>query len=321
MAQKKSKVSSTEDLVYSFLSRYENLVTAKDYKNKLNTLLRQANLSQNEKGLAAYLKNPVSNYEIMLKNYPALTTRRTMLSVILAAISDKESPEYKQFHKYHVNVTRFVEALAKKNQATAAQKEKYVGFSDIEAKYKQLALNNPHKTLANSQQFVLLSMVTSIPPKRADFRSICIYKTYQGETSEENYLVLRATGQPYFVFNSYKTHKTYGEIKEPLPPQLEADVRESLRRWPRAHLFVNRFGNPFANNQGYAEWVQRQFEILFGKRTGVSLIRHIYISEKLDLHKMNDEKLEKVARQMMHSKDMQRVYRWGHLQPAAAAPP
>jgi hypothetical protein len=131
-----------------------------------------------------------------------------------------------------------------------------------------------------------------------------------------NYILLRmdtkqATIYPsYLVFTTYKTSEDYHRVDEVIPKQAYIDIKDSLRRHPRTHLFITRLGKPFASNNAFSKWVMHMFDTLFGKGTGVTMLRHIYITEKIDFNVMNDEELEEVSHQMMHSRGLQRKYNW-----------
>jgi hypothetical protein len=73
---------------------------------------------------------------------------------------------------------------------------------------------------------------------------------------------------------------------------------------------VNRFGGAFETNDGFSKFVKRVFIKLFGKGTGVTALRHAFISEKVSFDEMDDHELESIARQMMHSTGLQRKYNW-----------
>ena len=64
------------------------------------------------------------------------------------------------------------------------------------------------------------------------------------------------------------------------------------------------------SNDTYGSFVQRTFEQLFGRGTGVSLLRHIYISEKLDFDNMTLEEQDEEARLMLHTSGLQKQYKW-----------
>lgn len=86
-------------------------------------------------------------------------------------------------------------------------------------------------------------------------------------------------------------------------------LKESLRRYPRNHVFVGRNGRPYESNDAYGKFVERTFLELFGKATGPSLWRHIFISEKVKAD-ASEDKLEEITNLMLHGVNQQRRYRF-----------
>jgi hypothetical protein len=109
--------------------------------------------------------------------------------------------------------------------------------------------------------------------------------------------------------NIFKTSKYYQTVEEELPPALKKDIDTSLSRHPRDYLFLKDDGEPMSNNT-YSVFVKKTFEEFFGRATGVSLLRHIYITEKLDFDDMTLEEQDTEAKLMLHTSGLQRKYKW-----------
>jgi hypothetical protein len=152
-------------------------------------------------------------------------------------------------------------------------------------------------------------VVLHLKPKRADLGSVKIYYDKNPNKTDENYIVLRSRGSSFLVMNVYKTNKFYHTVEEDLPRELTDDLQTSLRRHPRDYLFVSSEEKPMGNNT-YSKWVQKIFLDLFGKSSGVGIIRHAFISEKLNISDMTLAEREDVARKMQHSTSLQDQYRF-----------
>jgi hypothetical protein len=109
--------------------------------------------------------------------------------------------------------------------------------------------------------------------------------------------------------NLYKTSKYHQTVEEDLPASLVRDIETSLARWPREYVFRKDDGKPMSNNT-YSAFVKKTFEEFFGRGTGVSLLRHIYITEKLDFDDMTIEEQNEEAKLMLHTTGLQRQYKW-----------
>jgi hypothetical protein len=237
-----------------------------------------------------------------------------MLTVILALF--RIDPELKTlestaatWHKLHTDLTRYEVAKVKRSEPSDKQVEKYTSYEEIEAKYDELKKRGPHESERASLQFILLSVLVHLRPKRADLGAIHIYKEKDPRKTEENYIVLRTKGSSYLVMNMYKTSEYYQTVEEDLPEALVRDIEISLRRWPRDYLIRKDDGEPMSNNT-YSAFVKATFQQLFGRATGVSLLRHIYITEKLNYEDMTLEEQDHEAKLMLHTSGLQHQYKW-----------
>jgi hypothetical protein len=304
--------SSVESRFLDIFQRvYPNEKTRRNYIARLEALLRNVNADT----LLEILVAPDTWYPKLQTAYPSLTTRKNVLTPILVLFrEDKDlSAEHgdagKRWKKLHDDLGKHQEARVKRSEPDAKQLAKYTSYEEIEEKYESLRKESPHKTQRASLKYVLLSVLVHLRPKRADLGAVQIYYNTDPADTEKNYLVLRDEGVSFLALNLYKTSKHYQTVEEDLPEGLVRDIRSSLRRWPRSYLFVSEGGDPMSNNT-YSQFVKRTFEELFGRGTGVSLLRHIYITEKLNFDDMTLEEQEEEARLMMHTSGLQRRYKW-----------
>ncbi len=297
---------------------FENEKTRENYASRLRSLLKHMNLKGSE-GLLEILEHPDIYYPKLQAAYPSLTTRKNMLTAILVLFREdeglKETAASKvageSWKKLHDDLARHQDVRVKRSEPEGKQIAKYTSFEEIEAKYEELKNVGGHGTKRKSQQFLLLSVLVHLRPKRADLGSIHLFYNKDPHIKDANYIVLRKKrdGSSFLVMNMYKTSKYYQTVEEDLPEGLVRDILTSVKRWPREYLFVKEDGEPMSNNT-YTQFVQSVFKELFGRETGVSLLRHIYISEKLDFDDMTLEEQEEEARLMLHTSGLQRRYKW-----------
>ncbi len=310
--------SQIEPRVKDLLKKaFPNERTRANYENRLKNMVKKTGAS----GVLEIVRDPETWYPKIQTAYPALATRKNLLTVILvlfredtdlAALAEPKA----RWKKLHEDLARHADARVRRSEPADKQIAKYTSFEEIEAKYEALRNKGPHATLPDSLQFLLLSVLVHLRPKRADLGSVKIFKKDPNLT-DTNYIVLRPAkeGSSFLSMNIYKTSKHYKKIEEELPEGLVRDLTASLKRWPRDYLFVKdaekaKGGKEPMSNPTYSAFVQRTFETLFGRGTGVSLLRHIYISEKLDLDNMTLEEQEEEARLMLHTSGLQRQYKW-----------
>ena len=288
---------------------YPNPKTRDNYISRMRGL--QAHI---DKPLLEILENPNIYYPQIQRAYPSLTTRKNVLTVFLAMFrEDEELAKQKEagdrWKKLHDDLARLQGAKVKRSEPEQKQLDNYTSFEEIEVKYQEQKKRASHDTLRHSMQYLLLSIVVHLRPKRADLGAVEIYREEDPRITDRNYVVLRETGSSYLVMNLYKTSKYYQTVEEDLPEGLVRDINTSVGRWPRKYLFTKEDGTPMSNNT-YSVFVKNTFEVLFGRGTGVSLLRHIYITEKLDFDDMTLEEQENEAKLMLHTSGLQRQYKW-----------
>lgn len=290
---------------------FPNMKTRTNYKSRLKALVKALAPAE----INTILKAPDTYYAKLQKAYPSFTTRKNMLTLILvlfredAALKTENPDAAARWKKLHDDLLRIQEAKVKRSEPEDKQIELYTSYEEIEDKYRELKSKTPHSTQKSSMQFLLLSVLVNLRPKRADLGSVKIYKDTDPRKTDENYIVLRDRGTTYLVMNLYKTSKYYQTMEEDFPAELTKDLRTSLGRWPRMYLFTKMNGEPMSNNT-YSVFVKHVFEELFGRKTGVSLLRHIYISEKLDFDDMTLQEQEDEAKYMLHTSGLQKAYKW-----------
>lgn len=261
-----------------------------------------------------------------------------------AAQEDRASwkAAYEEWLKYMRFVGATLNAQDKLNLPSERQAKQITSYEEIDAKYAELSKNHHiHDGKMSSMGFVLLSFYVHQVPKRADLGDVIVLEV-PPRTSEEaasfrgkNYIVLppqevfnvappssrpnnkkkgikslAMQAAPVLVMDRFKTVATLGTIEEALKPEFVQDARASLRKHPRRYLFERADGQGALTANEFTHFVQRTFATYFGRPTGPSVLRHAYISEKIDWRALSDAQLEAIARLMGHTTSMQRAYRW-----------
>lgn len=287
--------------------KYPNKKTRDNYVSRLRALVNHL-----ETEIAEILKEPDMYYSKLQEVYPSLTTRKNVLTVLLALLredADVAEEDKARWRTLHENLAKHQDVRVKRSEPEQKQIEQYTSFEEIEAKYEELKKDRPHRTFRSSLQFVLLSVLVHMRPKRADLGAVQIYEEKDPSRTDINYVVLRKKGTSYLSMHVYKTSKYYKTVEEDLTAGLLVDIQTSLKRWPREYLFTKENGEPMSNNT-YTVFVKDTFKNMFGKATGVSMLRHIYITEKLNFDDMTMEEQDEEARLMLHTSGLQRRYKW-----------
>jgi len=290
---------------------YPNLKSRENYMSRLRGLLSKLPETQ----LTDILQHPDTYYPKIQAAYESLTTRKNVLTAILVLFREDDdlktnhAAAYIKWKKLHDDLTKHQEAKIRRSEPEQKQIEKYTSYEEIEQKYNELRKRGPHDSERHSMEFLLLSILVHMRPKRADLGSIKIFYENDPRKTDINYVVIRKKGTSYLVMNVYKTTKYYQTVEEDMPEALVKDILTSVKRWPRDYVFRKDDGEPMSNNT-YTAFVKATFEKLFGRATGVSMLRHIYITEKLNFDDMTLEEQDEEAKLMLHTSGLARQYKW-----------
>lgn len=260
------------------------------------------------------LTHPRKYYSVLQELYPETLTMKNMLAFVLALFKHAdlkcqfESP-YSKWKTYHEEYADKEYERYSKNLPSEKQRASYVSFEDMQRAVSELATKRPHQQSTKlSLQFSLLNMYLYIKPKRADFGCIKVYYNTDPQRSDINYIVLGKDS--YFVLNHYnKTQRDGDVIVEAIPKELAKVFVDSLKAHPRKYLFVGVDGHPFKTCNAYTKFVITTFKKHLGTNTGVSMLRHIYINERIDFNKLSIEEKDMIASAMGHTRKLQEQYK------------
>ena len=264
--------------------------------------------------------------EIMKKvNEYAPSTQRTVVAMISSVLTlYKDKAGYKKVYEfYHNKITNDApgEQLPKvkpTSTKTKKEKENWIKWEDVLTKQKELRdevgkTAKPHWDVL--LPLTILSLYVDTPPRRnqdyMDMDVVVVGKKTNVEAlpKDKNYLLLEGKRQPTkFIFNKYKTSKTYGQqiveitdtLKDTLLNFLKHHPLNQGRSKPTQFAFlVNGDGSKFEQVNA----ITRILNKVFGKNVGSSMLRHIFLSEKYDIKEMEGD-----ATKMAHSLALQRSY-------------
>ena len=275
-------------------------------------LLNYVNIMCKNSGFLYFLTNPDNVYKRMLVKYPGPTaTRGNLITAITKLYStnpyllDNFMPKYVKWKEHLKNERNVERDRYFSNEPSEKQEQNIVDYKDVQNLYNEMKGKDFQDNLENLQ-FLLLSIMINLRPKRSDLGSVLIYQN-SPKNDIGNYIVLN--GSPQLVVNDYKMAHKRGPIIEDISDVLQNDIYNSLKHFPRKYLFVDKNGKPY-NNNAYGQFVQRTFKKYFNKATGVSLWRHIHITEKINPLTLQYGDMLKEANLMGHSTNQQAVYLW-----------
>ena len=219
--------------------------------------------------------------------------RKTTLSG-LVVISDK--PKYREAMLQDI---KEYSTEAKKMDKSPSQEANWVEPTELNevfatTKSNATALYKKQKLtmsdLQDIQNYIILCLTSGIyiPPRRSlDWTE---FKTKNIDKAEDNYL-----DKNEFVYNRYKTAKFYNEQRVSCPKELLS----ILKKWIKINadnteylLFDSNFEKLTSVK------LNQRFEKIFGKKTSVNILRHVYLTSKFGDEIERSKKMNAVAEDM-----------------------
>ena len=230
-------------------------------------------------------------------------TKKGIVSALLYKVEDKNSEAYKQYHSYFCELKKTCIDRAKQQQLPETRKNKYLTKDELLECYTLCH----SKYLADKQDYydhLVLALYIIQAPVRADYCGMeIITGLFDNTDTNKNYCQLNTVADSFFVFQNYKTSKTYGKVI--------VKIEEPLVELLKEHYFVRKekYVLPEFWTKAYlSEKVRLITKKYTGKECSIGLIRHAYV---FDLYKTNPTlyQKEELARKMLHSVAVQELYR------------
>ncbi len=229
---------------------------------------------------------------------------RTALSALILLTGDEEFKDLlgKKIKEQRENLST--------NEMNDKQKDNWITEEQIKDKFDELkkeanALykkkNLTPADLQKIQDFIIISVMGGIfiAPRRSQDYTEMVVDDLPKNKSNINYI-----DKNEFVFNVYKTAKTYGTQKIKVPTPLKVILRKWLEINPSNYLFFNKSHNKLTP----VNLNQRLNAIFDGKKIGTTALRRTFLTEKYE-DTINDmKKLDADMKKMGSSKSQMNHY-------------
>ena len=227
--------------------------------------------------------------------------RKTILSA-LVIITDK-----KQYRDLMLKDVRDYNADINKQEKSEKQIASWVDKVDVakvEADLRRNAeaiMKKGSKTVSDLQEiqnYIILSVLggTFISPRRS--KDYCDFKI-RNISPDDNYMLKNK-----FIFNSYKTAKTYGKQEVDIPIKLKNIIAKWIKINPTEHLLFD----ANMNKLSAVKLNQRLNKIFGGKAVGVNQLRHTYLTDKFADTIKKEKAINETMEDMGSSADMLKTY-------------
>lgn len=226
--------------------------------------------------------------------------RKTILSA-LVIITDN-----KKYRDQMLADVRDYNKEISKQEKSEAQEENWITQKEVENMFNDLKKNAAliyKKENRNSndlqvlQNFIILALFKLIAPRRS--KDYVDFKIKNIDKEKDNYM-----DKGKFVFNSYKTAKTYGKQEVPIPRELTTIINKWIKVNPTDYLLFDVNMNPLT-----AVKLNQRFNRIFdGKKVSVNILRHSFLTDKFGDTIQKEKQLDETMTEMGSSKNMAKVY-------------
>jgi len=221
-------------------------------------------------------------------------TRRTYIIAVVSALKDRTEAKYKKLYsKYYEHLIKINSDLKTNTTKSDKQKENWIEQEEVLKKCAELAeivpmIQNKKKISEGDYNRLLQAVVLGLyclqaPRRNKDYTSCYITKKVPDD-KEYNFLDI---DNWEWVFNNYKTEKTYKQKKLPVGDEMRQLLQVYLKFHPLAKKFKKKVFDPapfLMHPDGRAintsTEMTRMLNKIFGKNIGSSLLRNVFLTDK-----------------------------------------
>ena len=271
----------------------------------LRTYTRMINILRKAFGLPDddidFLKDSKKVIDWIESSKYALNSRKAIYIAIVATLKSVDGSNVEPYRQQMDKANTQVSDNYNDQTLSKSEELKWLPWSQIldAVEKARLAVED----IWTLQEYVVLALYTLQAPARLDYGEMKVVLV-EPANPVGNYLVW--SKRPYFYFSEYKTFKVYGVMKIELSPAL-ANVLEEWLPYIYQHLLEDRQGAPLGA-VALGQLIISTFQKHCGKKIGVSMLRHSYISY-VRSKELPIKKSDALARMMMHSPQMSVIYR------------
>jgi hypothetical protein len=300
-----------DNLYDFFISKGLTRTTSSLYIQKLKSL---AGFTPGKVIKSLKFLNDIDEIDSKIRDF-SNSTKIVYLSAVVNALRMNSKTSKKLLSSYEKMINDLAEENNKKdvNVKTKTQEENWTSWDEIIKKrdelkddFEKITSEYANKRLSPSQyqkvqDYVILSLYTFIPPRRnQDYMNMVIVKSLPDKEEDElNYYI---QDKKQFIFNNYKTAKTYGKKVVDVPDTL-ADILDKYAKVIPGKTIKFIISKNDGSQLTYTNTITRIMNRIFKKKISSSMLRHIYLSSKYDIEDMKED-----AEIMGHSLEQQKHY-------------
>jgi len=231
---------------------------------------------------ASFLKD-FDKINKIIEKYSANTKKSYYISIVSYLKEKKVQKKVKDYWTDKMNDAN-KKFLEKSDQKTQKQKDNWLEWAEVLQIQKQLENDLPKKVTNQKDyqkclSYLVLSLYTKISPRRVrDYHEMKVVPEYKDTMSKDyNYLDVK---NKKFIFNNYKTKGAYGTQEQDIPEDLFSILKKMSipkeKKFEPIDMILTYDGDKPAGN-----YITRLLNGVFKKNVSASLLRNIYVSNKL----------------------------------------
>ena len=261
-----------------------------------------------------------------IKRMSNINQQRNFVSASLVGFDLlKDTKNRETFNSYLKVLNKKKAELQRSGEMTSKEKQRFVPWKEI-IKLRRLLGREVNlsrlyqretvtkKDFQKIQRYLLLMLLTELPPVRNDYADITIMteKQFKEAGKAEKNILLSSRGGYKFYWRKYKTVATYGQIvilvskySKSLQRLLVKHVKYLRKHFPdnQSLLLNQNFGRLSRN--ALTKYLQRMFKTYFKKNVSTTAIRQSFLTNRYDKKALEEH--SEIARAMGHSRRTQQA--------------
>jgi hypothetical protein len=245
-------------------------------------------------------KNFINNLRMLYNNENTIKTNlMPFVRLFSLAKNDKLSMIYKKLSNEIIKINKEYELKRDDNTINEEDKNKIVSYD------KEIILKNIEK-IENIDDKAIYGLYTLLPPRRLEYSNVYLRTRsfYKKEDENKNYIIIFKKRPVQFVFNDYKTKKTFGRQEINIPEELGIILMEYIKS--KKLKTGDKLFDYTSNYLGVV--ISKVLLEVYGEKMSLNYLRRSYATYMNTLNISNNEK-EILSIMMGHSYNQNLKYR------------
>jgi len=253
-----------------------------------------------------YQENPKKVINYIKTKYPNLSSTKTYLCSVMYRVKDKSKKAYDEYKAFMDSLRPVIHKEQTNQLLTKEKEDDYIKWDTLK-KCGRDAINMYNQGKLLYSDALVCVLYTEQVPVRADYSNMVFIKDIRkASDTTKNYCLLRVRN-PVFIFNEYKTSKSYGKVVIKMKPFTYNVLRE---RYQEQIDNGDNYIFSEADQTNFSRKVKQAFKKVLnnGKEPTINTIRHSFLTSFLKTNPTIREK-EKISQLMMNDLIQQERYK------------